>query len=228
MADRGRALDRIRKCLRLAASSEPHEAAAALRQAQALMRAHGVSEADVALSEVRTADRATGAGETPPGWIVNLMHLVSEVTGAVPISSPVWRRGRWVGRVRFVGVGPRVEIAAYAFVVLLRQIRRARIALVKRLKRLKSASRIRRADVYCDGWIEGARRHVEAITPPSGERALVERWMAGQDLTQTSGRRRGAGRGDVDAWLAGLHAGDAARLHHGVGGAAQGVPRLGS
>lgn len=36
-----RILERIKKCLALSQSSEPHEAAAALRQAQKLMEMHG-------------------------------------------------------------------------------------------------------------------------------------------------------------------------------------------
>jgi len=36
-------LRKVKACPRLAASSNPNEAAAALRQAQAMMRAHGIS-----------------------------------------------------------------------------------------------------------------------------------------------------------------------------------------
>ena len=39
---RDEAMARVRKCFRLGRSPNPHEAAAALRQAQALMRAHGI------------------------------------------------------------------------------------------------------------------------------------------------------------------------------------------
>lgn len=215
--DRARILDRIRKCLRLAASDNPNEAAAALRQAQALMREHGFTADDVALSEVRQDSRATGAGRTPPNWLVALMLLVSDITGATPISSPEWRASRWHGRVTFVGVGPRAEIAAYAFEVLLRQLQAERRHVLKVNKRLKRPSRIRRADVYCRAWIEGARKHVVAIVPPSEERALVERWMEGQDLVTRTGRSRGFRSGDAQAWMAGLRGGAEARLHHGVG-----------
>ena len=42
MAD-DKILDKIKKCLVLASSANEHEAAAALRQAQKLMEAHGIS-----------------------------------------------------------------------------------------------------------------------------------------------------------------------------------------
>ena len=45
--DRAKLLSKIEKCLRLSKSSEPHEAAAALRQAQKMMELHGISEAEL-------------------------------------------------------------------------------------------------------------------------------------------------------------------------------------
>lgn len=51
---RGDAIRKARACFRLAMSPEPAEAAAALRQAQRLMRRHGLSEADLRI------DRHTG------------------------------------------------------------------------------------------------------------------------------------------------------------------------
>ena len=49
---RDEALDKIKKCLALAASPEAHEAAAALRQAQKLMAQFGLTETDVTLADV--------------------------------------------------------------------------------------------------------------------------------------------------------------------------------
>ena len=44
-------LDKIKKCLALASSANEHEAAAALRQAQKLMQAHGLTDQDVAAAQ---------------------------------------------------------------------------------------------------------------------------------------------------------------------------------
>ena len=49
-AERRRILARIRACLALASSPEPHEAAAALRQAQAWMRRYGLTREEVELA----------------------------------------------------------------------------------------------------------------------------------------------------------------------------------
>jgi len=50
--DHSKALDKIKKLLRLAASDNPHEAAAAMRQARALMEKYRLEESDIQLSEV--------------------------------------------------------------------------------------------------------------------------------------------------------------------------------
>ena len=63
---RAQALRRIRACLRLSASSEPHEAAAALRQAQALMREYGVTASEADLADVHTETRPMGRALRPP------------------------------------------------------------------------------------------------------------------------------------------------------------------
>jgi hypothetical protein len=47
-----RVLGKIKKCLALSASSNPHEAEVALRQAHALMAKHGVSSHEITMSDV--------------------------------------------------------------------------------------------------------------------------------------------------------------------------------
>ena len=57
--DKEKILDKIKKCLALSKSANEHEAAQALKQAQALMEKHEVNAVDIALSEVseQKADR---------------------------------------------------------------------------------------------------------------------------------------------------------------------------
>ena len=66
--DRKKALEKIKKCLRLATSANPHEAAAAMRQAQALMKEHGVGQADVDMSGVEVSTAVAGSKVTPAQW----------------------------------------------------------------------------------------------------------------------------------------------------------------
>lgn len=64
--DRNKALDKIKKCLRLATSANPNEAAAAMRQAQALMRKHGIGQDDVSMADVMECTAVAGSKRPRP------------------------------------------------------------------------------------------------------------------------------------------------------------------
>ncbi len=72
--DHSKALDKIKKLLRLAASDNPHEAAAAMRQARALMEKYRLEESDIQLSEVYECAARSRFQDDPatmgsqPGW----------------------------------------------------------------------------------------------------------------------------------------------------------------
>lgn len=143
--DLDKILRRIRKCLALSRSPEPHEAAAALRQAQKLMETYGVTERDVSLAKVREA--RTPAGRTtrcPPAWLSRLGHAVSAAFGASHYYQVHPGRACYY---MFVGVGPRAEVAGYAFAVLRRQCTSARRTYFTGLRGARS-SRVRRADAH--------------------------------------------------------------------------------
>lgn len=78
-----RIIDKVKKCIALSKSDNPHEAAAALRQAQALMRKHGIDEAGIAASEISAADVEHKSGNTarPPAWETMLMMLIGTAFG---------------------------------------------------------------------------------------------------------------------------------------------------
>jgi hypothetical protein len=103
-----RIIDKVKKCIALSKSDNPHEAAAALRQAQALMRKHGIDEAGIVASEVSAADVEHKSGNTarPPAWETMLMMLVGTAFGCkgmfVPAPKVNGRRG--AGSYRYVGV----------------------------------------------------------------------------------------------------------------------------
>ena len=90
--DKDDILRKIEKCLALAKSSEPAEAAAALRQAQALMREHGVSQLEAQAigareCSVKAAARRAGTKPTLPALWPMLSAASSSLRAAE--SSPV-------------------------------------------------------------------------------------------------------------------------------------------
>jgi hypothetical protein len=214
--DRDAALRRVRACLALAESPEPHEAAAALRQAEALMRRHGLSAADIDMSVVREERATLGRGVHPAPYLCNLALMIAGVLGCTAYAIP--------RRVVFVGVGPPAEIAAYAYLVLGRQLLRARAEHRRRRTRGAEHKRTARADAWAVGWVEGVRRLVEQVRP--GLPAVVGEYMAKQHPALVAPKVRRAPidtRHATDGYIAGLASG--VHLHPGVAsGEAQ--PRL--
>lgn len=86
--DREKVLSQIQKYLALTASSDPHEASAAMRKAQVLMRGFGVERGEILAGAVSVADARTPAAFRPAVWWTKtwagllLLVAVCSVAGA--------------------------------------------------------------------------------------------------------------------------------------------------
>jgi len=218
--DRKKALDKIKKCLRLSTSANPHEAAAAMRQAQALMTKYGIGQADVSMADVMECTAAAGSKKTPAQWEA---HLASTVAKAY--ACKVLFAGG-IGRWNFIG--EMAEVAGYTMIVLLRQVRQARRDFtLNKLKRCKLATKVRRADVFCEAWVHAVYEQVTSFAGVELSSA-VEQYLARHypDLTQLKQRdrnattRRKAGVRAVSDAMHGLLAAADVRLNHGMATAA--------
>ncbi|MGN6229139.1 MAG: DUF7168 domain-containing protein [Dyella sp.] len=219
--DRTHILRKVKACLRLAASSNPNEAAAALRQAQAMMRAHGISHAeamDVDEAEVNT--RARGA--EPARSVLLLAVLAADGFGARTI---VCREKSWDGAstvIRFYGCDGAAEIAAFAFTVLRRQMDADRLKHIARVR--KRGNREARGEVFAMAWVNAVAHLFPDAQIAEAKRLAIDELMRVRypDAGTSSGRdltKRGKSSDD-DAW-AGHRAGKAAKLHRGVNGSSQ-------
>ena len=220
---RDAALRKILACLRLSKSSNPNEAAAALRQAQALMQKYSLTADDAEALEIReSVSQAKGRGTTPPQSIVWLINLVARGYSCAPVLDATHSISSSSYRVRFFGPGTNPEIAAYAFTVLFRQLNAARTKHIARVR--KRANRERRGEEFAIGWVHAVdklfptekltdeaqrtiNRAIELVLPHTHE-------SRGRDLT----KRGRAAYGDR---AAGFIAGTEAQLHKGVGGSTQ-------
>lgn len=218
--DREAIIAKIKKCLALAKSSNEHEAAIALRQAQRLMQQHGITDFDVETAEIQEEATKAGASSEPSRWECGLATRVSRAFDCEVFLAVDYPVGKWT----FVGAAPAAEIARYAFEVMFRQVKRARSGYIKStLKRCGPTSRTRRADLFCEGWVVAATALIEAFAGSEAQRVKVSRYLENKhSLKGFHGRNRNAGRklserdyGDADA---GHMAGSEAQLNRGVGG----------
>ena len=90
-------LRKIKRCLALARSNNPNEAATALRQAQALMAKYGVTHEDVAISDVESSIAQACSGKTPPTYIAMLANMVAGAFGVEVIYSSHCLFDTWKG-----------------------------------------------------------------------------------------------------------------------------------
>ena len=210
-AHRAKILSRIRKCLALAESSNPNEAAAALRQAQKMMAQHNINTADVDMSAVSEAQVTAGrSAHVPPAWLAALAQTVEKAFGVKMLYMTQRHRA---SKFCFFGLGASAQVAGYAFTVLRRQCEAARAAYFASIMARHSA-RIARADMYATGWVAAVEEKVMAFAQKVP--GVVNDYIYAQKAKPTApiDRRK---ESDVAHARQGYLDGQNVRIHHGVG-----------
>jgi hypothetical protein len=218
-------LEKIKKCLALAASSNEHEASAAMRQAQKLMEMHGLTSTDVELSAIQSKTQKISNNRSLPMYQHMLINMIKDAFGVDAVHESVPTFGRFVSNVRFIGVEEAPELAGYTFDVLRRQLDRDRKAYLATLKRCKRATKVRRGDLFAESWVLKARQKVQNLQVPARHSELITQWKAsnygqlgeGKAISRTDK----LAHNDYKASLLGAQAGASARLNPGMSGAAQ-------
>lgn len=224
MSEKAKILDKIRKCMALSASSNEHEAAAALRQARALMEKHGITDTDVLAAEAGEMAAKASAASRPTNWESRLAYYTASIFGCQVVFRSGWAEIGRCGQWAFIGTGARYEVAKYCFEVLLRQVKRARAAHIKiALRRCKAATKTRRADLFCEGWVQSAVCKVDELAPPEREQHALDAYLqinypALQTLNainRTS--KKGLSSAEWSDFARGHASGKGAELNRGVG-----------
>lgn len=121
-------LSRIKKLMALADNTgNVHEAAVALRQAQALMMKYGVAPEAVELAEItsETCRNIPSNALSVPGWLNALVTVVCMIAGCRSYYGWYQHSDRKKRRsVTFYGIGERPAVACYLFGVVCRQLKR--------------------------------------------------------------------------------------------------------
>lgn len=209
---------KIQKCLALSQSSNPHEAATALRQAKALMDKHQLSMQDVELSRIDVVEIG-GKYARPPNWKIGLYQAVSKA-----FACSLFTRG---GRPVFVGPTPGPEVAKYALEVLLRQLEHNKKAYLDSIARdiphLGRAAKVKLGKGYAEGWVSGCRTVVEQFAEklsPEAQQAHTDRLRRHYQVDKIGEGKEGksalASNIGLIAGRAGFRDGKQAQIHQGM------------
>lgn len=200
--DKTKILEKIKKCFALAKSSNEHEAAAALRQAQKLMAMHGLTESDVEGVDYAVFEIASDYefGRKKPLILIAVVGLIAHAMGVEVVFTAV-RKGRgFVHGVCYAGPRHRVITAEYAHAVVYRAVGKAWREYSDENPWVKSRPGSRAG--FYHGWCAAVRAKVEALAvdPKESEgtkRALARRFpemgVAKVGSTKINGNTMAAG-----------------------------------
>lgn len=183
-------LGKIKKCLALSSSDNPHEAAAAMRQAHALMTAHGVSAEQITMADIGEAQASsrTMARNKPSKWEGALAAMVGKAFGCqlmlrrfAVIDQPkaIVNEGSYI----FVGIKAQAQVAAYTFDVLARKCKKVRTAwIAKKLEGISSQRGGKRAatalgDEFAMGWVAQVTNVVRDFAHPEQVDAAIAAYI---------------------------------------------------
>lgn len=218
-------LGKIKKCLALSKSSEPHEAAAALRQAQKLMAQYGINEAGLVLADV-TEDQVKSlmtVSRIDPNELA-LVRMIANAFGCELMwtKSESWKRSygskEAFGSYLVIGFKHQIPIATHTMTVLMRRHLKARSEFVQSLPSFYSrAEKTKEANGFSSGWVAAVKKMVhEYARGPEEEKALAEYKKLHHPSTErvpSKTQLRG-----LAGMMAGTEAGSQERLHRPVDG----------
>lgn len=174
-SEREAALRKIQKCLNLGKSSNANEAAAALRQAQAMMQKHGVTEDDILAQTVTDDLVKTREGFGRCAFLSALANLMRSAFGVDWIMEPNPGSASRAN-IRYVGPEGRAKMAGWAHRVITRATEEAWQESLRDFPQYKGDAGKRTA--FRLGWLSQVRGKVEAIGFTEDEARAVKTWMA--------------------------------------------------
>ena len=221
------AIQKIKKCLALSKSANQHEAASALRHAQALMEKYNIDADDAELLGIVNAEILGSGSQKPPVFESMLAQSIAKLMDCKVFLSYQMNRTSSTSKVisvwHFAGFDPAPEIASYAFDVLYRQLKKARTTFINTtLKRVQiRANKVKRADMFCEGWVLEASEQARRIKPNTEKLKQIEAHIKKTTELTTfkpknrNEKTRDSSRSRNDYW-SGRQAGKEAQINHGM------------
>lgn len=226
--EKDKALDKIKKCLRLSKSANEHEAAQALKQAQSLMREYEISDLDIAMSEV--SESSVKIPKKYTFWQSLLFKVCREAFGCQGYIDQSYdkKTDRNIHHYHFYGVSPKPELASYAYEVLIRQLRAARRQyMATQLKNVRNIkNKTYRADEFCYGWIYSVYDKINEFACSEEEKQKMAHYLSSLGEMGEAKPRQLKVKGNIkkqgiydqcEGWEQGKHA----QLNHAMNGGQQ-------
>lgn len=212
-------LDKIKKCLALAASPNSNEAATALRQAQKLMAKHGITEttiADSSIAEGQIHLKSAKRMSIEETW---LLSICMSVFGVKVL------RAKGDLHVRIFGEKDAIEVCKYAYDVLNTQLTYATEKMRTELKlQGNSGGELRRKlGTYRKGWLSEVNDKVEKLHDPKMEESIdrVMRAAVGNVKLKSKTTRYSVNHEDANVYEKGRRDGEKASLNRAMSGSQQ-------
>lgn len=200
-------MSKIRKCLALSESSNEHEAAAALRQAQKMMAEWNVTEAGLKGSEIGVEEASSTVWKNVPVWENAMANMVGEAFGCKVLIRDGARNV--LAKYSYVGLAQNAKLAAYTHVVFSKQVRKARERYLR--SEYPNAPRGRKillGNSFGYGYVTNVRSKIVAMGVTQEVKDKVEELTGGR-VAKTAKKVNI----DFDALLDGKREGATASLH---------------
>lgn len=221
-------IEKIKKLLALANSSNEHEAALAASHAQRLLSEHNLAMVDIeAAHKPDKADTVEmNISKTLPKWLRHLSAGVSTAFDCQAVHHPA------TGKMSFIGVGADVQIALYTFAYLDRTVRKLCSCYMKQHVTATMANRHR--ELHRQSYYLGAvstiitRLRAQKVETPitTGALVVVKEGLIRQAMHEFGELRSVRSRKSYingEAYTKGQSDGKQIGIHHGIG--AEGKPQ---
>lgn len=206
-------LRKIEKCLALSKSSNQHEAAAALRQAQKLMQAHDIEMQDVEEARIDDiyCDLPIQAGKKAPEYMVHFVWLMQKAFGVRALIHRTVRVSDESYTIQYFGSKARTQCAAYAHTVVYRAAIREWEAYRKANEGIRFANGVRSS--FFIGFFDNIRHALPEFEFQEGEKDTLIAYVE-----KCSGKVAEVNDARIDkhALLSGSNAGKNFQLRQGV------------
>ncbi len=225
-------IEKIKKLLALANSSNEHEAALAASHAQRLLSEHNLAMADI--DAAHKPDKADTVemklSKTLPKWLRHLTAGVSAAFDCQAVHHPA------TGKMSFIGIGADVQIALYTFAYLDRTVRQLCTTYMKHHVSPSLANRHR--ELHRQSYYLGAvstinsRLRAQKVQTPitTGALVLVKEGLIRQAMNEIGELRTMKSRRSYingDAYTKGQIDGKCVGIHHGIGAGEKPVKSIG-